>query len=94
MQLTEVKDTATAKAFLQVNTIINGKDPNYIQPLRKDVEDVFDPAKNKTFRQGQATRWILRDKNGKLIGRIAAFINKKYKNIYDEGTVGGIGFFD
>lgn len=94
MQLTEVKDTATAKAFLQVNTIINGKDPNYIQPLHKDVEDVFDPAKNKTFRQGQAIRWILRDKNGQLIGRIAAFINKKYKNKNDEGPVGGIGFFD
>lgn len=94
MQLTEVKDTATAKAFLQVNTIVNGKDPNYIQPLHKDVEEVFDPAKNKTFRQGQAIRWILRDKNGKLIGRIAAFINKKYKNKNDEGPVGGIGFFD
>jgi hypothetical protein len=39
-------------------------------------------------------RWILRDSDGRLIGRIAAFTNKKYKNKGDEVPVGGIGFFD
>ncbi|NML19350.1 hypothetical protein HHL16_00625 [Pseudoflavitalea sp. G-6-1-2] len=94
MQLTEVKDAATAAAFIQVNVVINKHDPSYIRPLDKDVEEVFDPKRNKAFGFGEVTRWILHDKNGALIGRIAAFINNKYHNKGDEGPVGGIGFFD
>jgi len=94
MQLTEVKDSRSAREFLEVNRIINKDDPNYIQPLEKDINDVFDPKKNKAFRHGEATRWILKTEAGKLIGRIAAFVNKKYRNKGDDGPVGGIGFFD
>lgn len=94
MQLTEVTNAATANEFLRVNVLINKNDPNYIRPLDKDINDVFDPAKNKTFRNGEAIRWILKDNEGKLIGRIAAFVNKKYKNKGDDVPVGGVGFFD
>lgn len=94
MQLTEVTSPALAREFLQVNIELNRNNPAYIRPLDKDVEEVFDPGKNKTFRHGEATRWILKDENGKLAGRIAAFINKKYKNKGDDVPVGGVGFFD
>jgi hypothetical protein len=94
MQLTEVTTPQLAKDFIRVNIEINKNDPNYIRPLDKDINDVFDRKKNKTFRQGDAIRWILKDNNGKLIGRIAAFVNKKYRNKGDDGPVGGVGFFD
>jgi hypothetical protein len=94
MQLLEVKDRQTVRDFLAVNKIINGDNPNYIQPLDKDILDVFDPKKNKAFRHGEATRWILKNNEGRLIGRIAAFTNKKYKNKGDDVPVGGVGFFD
>jgi len=94
MQLTEVTTTRLAKDFIRVNVEINQNDPNYIRPLDKDIDDVFDIKKNKTFRFGEAVRWMLKDNNGKLIGRIAAFTNKKYKNKGDDVPVGGIGFFD
>lgn len=94
MQLTEVTTPQLANQFIRVNVEINKDNPNYIQPLDKDIRDVFDPKKNKAFRFGEATRWILKDKKGNLIGRIAAFTNKKYKNKGDDVPVGGIGFFD
>ncbi len=94
MQLTEVSDKKTAREFLETNVVINKNDPNYIRPLDKDINEVFDPKKNKAFRHGEAIRWILKDEVGKLIGRIAAFANKKYKNKGDDVPVGGIGFFD
>ncbi len=94
MQLTEVTTPQLANQFIRVNVVINKDNPNYIQPLDKDIRDVFDPKKNKAFRFGEATRWILKDKKGNLIGRIAAFTNKKYKNKGDDVPVGGIGFFD
>ena len=47
MQLVEVKDGHNDRDFLEVNKIVNGKDPNYIQPLDKDILDVFNKKKNK-----------------------------------------------
>jgi hypothetical protein len=94
MQLIQVTDKATAREFIMVNVLLNKGNPNYIRPLDSDVNFVFDPKKNKTFRHGQVIRWVLKDRNGELIGRIAAFVNKKYKSKGDEGPVGGIGFFD
>ena len=94
MRLTEVHDSTTAKEFIAVNVRLNRQNPAYIRPLDKDINDVFNREKNKTFRHGEATRWILKDDKGQLIGRIAAFVNKKYKNKGDDGPVGGIGFFD
>ncbi len=94
MQLIEVSTPQLAKDFIQVNIDLYKNDPHYIRPLDKDVNDVFNPKKNKAFRSGEVIRWILKNKNGELIGRIAAFTNKKYKNKGDDVPVGGIGFFD
>ena len=94
MHLLPVTDKTLAKEFLKVPLIIYESDSNFIRPLDKDVNDVFDPKKNKAFRFGECSRWILKDANDNLIGRIAAFVNKKYKNKGDEQPTGGIGFFE
>jgi len=94
MQLFQVSDSASTKEFLKVPLIIYKGDPNFIQPLDKDVNDVFDPKKNKAFRFGECNRWLLKDEDGNLIGRIAAFVYKKYKNKGDTQKTGGIGFFE
>jgi hypothetical protein len=94
MQLIEVTDTATEKDFLKVNALLNKHNPAYIRPLDKEVKDVFDPAKNKNYKYGETKRWIAKDDNGKLIGRIAAFTNTKYFNKGTEFLTGGVGFFD
>src|SRR5690349_15940210 len=94
MKLVEVSTPALEKDFIKVNVIINKNNPGYIRPLDKDIQKVFDEEKNKTFRHGSAKRWLLLNENDELIGRIAGFVNKKYKNKGDEIPVGGIGFFD
>jgi len=94
MQLIEVTTKQLAEDFIRINVLINRNNPNYIRPLDKDIHDVFDPKKNKTFRFGKVVRWILKNDSGELIGRIAAFTNKKYRNKGDDVPVGGIGFFD
>lgn len=93
MQLIPVTDSATAGEFLLAPVVLHGSDPNWVRPLDKDINDVFDKEKNKAFRFGEVIRWVLKDDAGKLIGRIAAFTNKKYKNKGDDIPVGGIGFF-
>ena len=94
MQLVEVTNEKLAKEFIEVNALLHHANPAYIRPLDKDIREVFDPKKNKTFRNGEVNRWMLYGDNGKPVGRIAAFTNKKYKNKGDDIPVGGIGFFD
>lgn len=94
MQITPVDSIQTQKEFLKVPVIIYRNDPNWIQPLDKDIEEVFDEKKNKAFRFGKVQRWLLKNDQGELIGRIAAFVSSKYKNKGDDVPVGGCGFFE
>lgn len=91
MTIQEVNSASEIRLFLDVPKRIYKDDPHWIQPLDKDIEAVFDPKKNKTFRKGICKRWILLDTNGDCIGRVATFINKKYKQAQ---PTGGIGFFE
>jgi hypothetical protein len=94
MQIIPVTDNTTAREFILTSVVLLKNDPNWVRPLDKDINEVFDKTKNKAFRFGEIIRWILKDDAGNLIGRIAAFINKKYKNKGDDVPVGGIGFFE
>ncbi|HEY4336566.1 MAG TPA: hypothetical protein VGM89_11730 [Puia sp.] len=94
MQLIEVTQPEQAKEFIRVNVELNRSVPGYIRPIDKEINEVFDKNVNKAFRFGEVTRWILKDDDGRGIGRIAAFVNKKYKNKGDDVPVGGMGFFE
>ncbi|WP_423148023.1 GNAT family N-acetyltransferase [Rubrolithibacter danxiaensis] len=93
MVIQEVNTKKTRKEFLDVARIIYKNDPVWVCPLDTDIESVFDPSKNNFHTHGTATRWILKDNRGNLIGRIAAFINEKKAYTYPQPT-GGIGFFE
>lgn len=94
MQIVKVTNESLAHDFVFLSPELFKNDPNYIQPLVKDIVEVFDPAKNKAFRNGKICRWILKDEMGKSIGRIAAFTSTNYKNKGDKQPTGCIGFFD
>ncbi|MHB1178861.1 MAG: GNAT family N-acetyltransferase [Daejeonella sp.] len=93
MILKEVNNYRSAREFLNVPRELYKNDPFWVCPLDRDINAVFDPAKNTFHSHGSCTRWIIRTDEGKLIGRIAAFINenKAYKT---DQPVGGIGFFE
>ena len=94
MELIQVTDSSLANEFILANVVLNKEVPGYIRPRNVDINEVFDPLKNKAFRHGECARWVLKDPEGRLIGRIAAFVNKKYRNKGDDVPVGGVGFFD
>lgn len=94
MQIVEVNNPQLDKVFCQVNADLNKFNPNYIRPLDNEVLQVFDPLKNKLFKDGNAKRWLLKNEAGQWIGRIAAFYYSKYKNKGTEFATGCCGFFD
>ena len=93
MKLIEVCDKHTARRFLDVVAVVYNNNNVYVRPLDISIESIFDPSKNDFFSHGEATRWLLEDDDGKLIGRVAAFINRNKAFNYEQPT-GGMGFFE
>jgi hypothetical protein len=93
MNLIEVKSQVQKREFLDLPKRLFKKDSNWICPLDDDIEAVFDPQKNVFFTHGVCSRWILQDRQGSTIGRIAVFINYNKSDTFPQPT-GGLGFFD
>jgi hypothetical protein len=94
MFITEVVSESDKKEFVQLPIRLYKHTPNWIRPIDAEIEGVFDPRKNKTFQQGECTRWLLKDEQGIVIGRVAAFVNQKTVNKGNDQPTGGIGFFE
>jgi GNAT superfamily N-acetyltransferase len=88
-----VSDFTSIKEFHQLPFEIYKNDENWVPHPKQDVELVFDKKKNKYFRHGKCERWILVNKGNKVVGRIAAFVDKKRAFTFNQPT-GGIGFFE
>jgi len=93
MNIVEVTSKKHQKDFIKLAVKVYKDEPNWIRPLDKDIEAVFDPKKNKTFRHGECTRWVLYNRD-EPVGRVAAFINKKTVDKDNDQPTGGIGFFE
>lgn len=92
MNLVPVTDHTTEKEFLDLPRALYRGDPDWISPLDDSIKAVFDPSLNPFFSHGNCTRWVLKD-GKRVIGRIAAFVNKQKSSMHPQPT-GGIGFFE
>ena len=91
MKAVHVVSKTQQQQFLNFPSQIFRKDANYIRPLDKDIEEVFDEKRNKFFRFGECERFLFLNDKNEMVGKIALFINKKYKQ---KQPTGGFGFFD
>ena len=91
MNIIEVNSKKDKKNFIKIACSIYKNEKNWIRPLDKDINSVFDPKTNKAFRKGDVKRWILKN-NNETIGRIAAFYSSK--NNKEKLRIGGCGFFE
>ncbi len=91
MKAVKVVTEAQIREFLDFPPKLLKDDENYIRPLDQDIESVFDPKKNKFYRSGTCERFLFTNAEGITVGKIAVFINKKYRQ---KQPTGGIGFFD
>lgn len=91
-ELKEVRSKQSIKEFLDFPANLYKGDKNWVRPLDVEIEKVFDPKKNKSFKSGEAIRWIVIE-NKETVGRIAAFYDQRTSQSNDQPT-GGVGFFD
>lgn len=93
MKIFTVTDKKAEKEFIRFSHRHYKDDPNYVAPFDNDLKKAFNPAENIHYKKGDAIRWLLKDDEGKTIGRIAAFYEKN-KAEADYVNSGGCGFFD
>ena len=91
MKAVHVVSDEHKKDFLDFPARLFQNDKNYIRPLNNDIEEVFNPKRNKFFRSGECERFLFKNDKDETVGKVAVFINKKYKQ---KQATGGIGFFD
>ena len=91
MKAVHVVSDELKKEFLNFPARLFQNDKNYIRPLNNDIEEVFNPKRNKFFRSGECERFLFKNDKDETVGKVAVFINKKYKQ---KQATGGIGFFD
>ncbi len=87
----EVQNQSQRKEFLEFPARLYRKDKNYIRPRNIDIEDIFNPQKNRFFKNGECARFLFKNKENKTVGKVAVFVNESYKQ---KQPTGGIGFFD
>jgi hypothetical protein len=88
IEIIEVKDKKDLKDFINLPYELYKNHPIWVPPLKMVVKREFDVNKNNFFNHADPAFFLAR-KDGKAVGRIAAFVNhghlKKYKD--------DVGFF-
>ena len=94
MQLVHVSTSKQEDEWIGFPSILYVNDPFYIRNIDQEIRDIFDSKENRVFSEpkSDAIRWTLK-KDGKTIGRIAAFVNGRTLGKETQPT-GGCGFFD
>lgn len=93
MKITEVRTKADWKHFHKVVKLVYKEDASWIPHIEKDIEAVFDPAKNVRYQNGASKVWVAINDKGVPVGRIAAFIDHEANKSLPIKT-GGLGFFE
>ena len=87
-----VRSSGDRAAFLDVPYTLYAEAPHFVPPLRMDQKHVLDPKKNPFFEHG-ALELFLAERDGTVVGRVAAIENGQHLAKYADGN-GFFGFFD
>ncbi len=92
VKIRRVGTDASRAQFLAVPHATQGHDPHWVAPLTLLESARLDPKKNPWFTHGEAQLFVA-EKDGKLVGRISAQIDRSHIERYNDAT-GFFGFFE
>jgi GNAT superfamily N-acetyltransferase len=87
--ITPVEGAAERTEFIHFQWDVYKGDPYWVPPLLSEREKFFDPVDGHPFHRHAKMRYFLARRDGKPVGRIAAFINYRHNDYWDERS----GFF-
>ncbi|MEM1056476.1 MAG: hypothetical protein AAGI52_13215 [Bacteroidota bacterium] len=87
-----VRTSADRRAFLDFPYDHYADATHFVAPLRMDQANVLNPKKNPFFEHGELEQFLA-ERDGQIVGRIAAIVNGKHLEKYADGN-GFFGFFE
>lgn len=85
LQIEAVSSPSALKDFIDVSWVLNGDDPNWLAPLRFELKQRLNTAKNPFFEHASWQAWVAR-RDGKLVGRISAQVDQLHQQRYGDST--------
>lgn len=92
MVVRPVSTAADLNRFIALPYRLFRGDPYWVPPLRMDVRTLLSKKKNPFFQHAEA-EYFLAERDGEVVGRIAAIHNRTHNEFHGDGT-GFFGFFD
>jgi GNAT superfamily N-acetyltransferase len=92
MQVREIAGGRDLRRFIQVAWQINERDPMWVPPLLMATKKALDRRKHP-FHLHADVAYFLAERNGKVVGRIAAIVNHLHNQVHEEKT-GFFGLFE
>lgn len=94
MKIEEVINGLSEREFINFPKVHYASDPNWVCPLDDDIRALFNPDLNLLLKKGgKAMRWLLKNEEDEVCGRISAFFADP-ENQTGEMTTSGIGHFE
>ena len=88
-----VRTAADLSRFIDLPYRLLAAEPNWVPPLRFDVRTQLDRKKNPFFEHAEA-EYFLAERDGKVVGRIAAIDNRLHYETHPDDRVGFFGWFE
>ncbi|MDH5642540.1 MAG: GNAT family N-acetyltransferase [Nitrospira sp.] len=92
LEIIAVPEPHRSGDFIELAWEINGRNPDWVPPLRIVLARQFNRAKHPFFNHGDAAFFIAK-RDGVTVGRIAAIENRLHVKKYDDGA-GFFGLFE
>jgi GNAT superfamily N-acetyltransferase len=92
LRVREARERRDLKRFIDLPYRLYQRDPLWVPPLRRDVEMLLSRTKNPFFEHAEA-EYFLAERDGEVVGRIAAISNRLHNQTHDD-RVGFFGFFE
>ncbi len=85
IQIVEAQKGLVYRDFLEVPFLVQGKNKNWVPPLRIQQKELFNPAKNPFFEHAEMRRFLAYC-DGRPSGRLAAIKNDAHNRVHHETT--------
>jgi len=92
MNVVQVQDARQLDAFIRLPWQIYAGDTNWVPPLVGSEKKMLDPARNPFWKNAEAAHFMA-ERDGRLVGRISAILNRRHNDYHQEKT-GFWGYFE
>ena len=92
IEIVPVQSKGALNEFVELPYTLYRDDPHWVPPLRIAVKELLDKAKHPFYANAETELYLAR-KDGKVVGRVAAILDKAHNRFHEE-KAGFFGFFE